>query len=55
VSAADKLATPEQVARAYSTTIRYVYKIASRDGWRKIRVGRNVHYHWDDAGKSLGK
>lgn len=55
MTAADKLATPQEVATAYGTTVRYVYKMASLYQWRKVRFGGRVHYHWDDAGKTLGK
>lgn len=52
---AEKLVTPQEAAKAYGTTVRYIYKMASLHGWRKIRLGRTVHYHWDDVGNSLGK
>lgn len=55
MTSADKVATPQEVAAAYQTTVGYVYKMASLHNWRKVSLGGRVHYHWDDAGKTLGK
>lgn len=55
MNAAYKLATAEQVAKAYGVSIAYTYKMASLHQWRRVRLGRIVHYHWDDVGKTLGK
>jgi len=51
----DKLGTGHDIAAAYGTTIGYVRKMASLHYWRKVRHGGRTYYHWDDAGKSLGK
>lgn len=51
----NKLATAQEIARTYKTTVAYVYKVASLNHWRKVRDGTRVYYHWDDAGNSLGK
>jgi len=55
MTAADKLATPQQVATAYKMSLAYIYKMASLNQWRRVRYGGRVHYHWDDVGESLGK
>lgn len=52
---ADSLATPEQAAKAYGTTVTYIYKLASLHKWRKLKHVGRVFYHWDDVDKALGK
>lgn len=48
------LVTAEDVARLYGTTIRYVYKKASLDDWRRTRKGRQVHYYLEDVDATFG-
>lgn len=54
MSAADSLATPEQAAKAYKTSVGYIYKMASLHKWRRLRHDGQVYYHWDDVSKTLG-
>lgn len=47
--------TAADVAKLYSTTISYVYKLASQHKWRRIRHNKNTYYHAEDVDKTLGK
>lgn len=55
MTVADKLATPQEAAKAYGTTVGYIYKLASLNHWRKVRFVGRVHYHWDDVNETLSK
>lgn len=35
---------PQEVAKQYGLSLAYVYRLASLHQWRRIRVGREVHY-----------
>lgn len=43
------------VCQLYTLSINYVYKIASRDKWRKRRIGTRVLYLWDDISATLDR
>lgn len=45
----------QDLAHLYRTTVGYVRKLASKQGWRRVRVGRSVRYHVDDADDGLRK
>lgn len=47
--------TAAEVARAYKTTLGYVYKVASLRKWRRLRHNGRTYYNADDVGKTLGK
>jgi hypothetical protein len=50
-----RLATPQEAAQDYDTTIGYVYKLARRDQWRRIRHEGRVYYDLNDIDRTLGK
>jgi hypothetical protein len=43
------------VCQLYTLSVNYVYKIASRDKWRKRRIGTRVLYLWDDISATLDR
>lgn len=43
------------ICHLYALRIGYVYKIASRDKWRKRRIGTRVLYLWDDISATLDR
>lgn len=45
--------TAQDLAQMYRTTVGYVRKVASRQGWRRVKIGRIVRYHVDDADDGL--
>lgn len=49
------LVTAEDAARLYRTTVRYVYKLASLNDWRRAKNGRQVSYYLEDVDASLGR
>ena len=44
----------EDLARAMWTSIGHIRWAASKYGWRKVRVGRRMRYHVEDAMRDLG-
>lgn len=47
--------TAQEAARLYSTTVRYIYKLASLHNWRRIRIDGRAHYNSEDVDAVLGK
>lgn len=45
--------TAGEVAHLMRWSERYVYKLASLHGWRRVREGRTVRYHWHDVSASV--
>jgi hypothetical protein len=35
---------PHEVAKQYGLPLQSVYNLASKHGWRRIKVGRQIHY-----------
>lgn len=49
------LVSAEDAASLYRTTVRYVYKLASLNNWRRAKNGREVRYYLEDVDASLGR
>lgn len=47
--------TADVLAYLYGKTVSNVRRLASVNMWRKVRVGRRMHYHVDDADRDLRK
>jgi hypothetical protein len=48
------LVTPQQAAANYRTTVAYIYKLANRDRWRRIRHAGRVYYDLHEIDRTLG-
>jgi predicted DNA-binding transcriptional regulator AlpA len=42
------------IAAIYGISRGYVYVLANRHSWRRIKVGREVRYHITDIAESIG-
>lgn len=42
------------VTEVYGKSRTHVYKLASEEGWRRIRMGREVRYHVADIAETFG-
>lgn len=47
--------TAGELAHLMRWSQRYVYKMASVHGWRRVREGRTVRYHWHDVADTVSK
>lgn len=43
------------IRAATGWSISYIYRLASRDHWRRTKTGRTVRYHWHDVAQTIDR